>query len=235
MKKSAAKSSRSVRPTRAVRLAKTTTAARSAQSSRATQPSTQSKMSSVLIAAGFIALGCAGVGYTLGKQQTESIMMSLFAHAEPIDVDPMANWQTYSSQDGQIVFRAPAKSKVKVAPGVISIAFGDGQAPDILTIAYAAGNRQPQGYAGTAAAGEDAEDAGTVSFLSTEIRKKKLLTDGQTAEVLYGGDTATSRVLKRENMNFLITMQWGADSADGIPVQTQTLADQIISTVQVQK
>jgi hypothetical protein len=148
-----------------------------------------------------------------------------------------ADWKTYTSNDQKFSFKVPKNLKVTqeerpigIAPGkqqTIGIIFdNEKESPDALGIKYTTEGNNPFGGSGTAAG--NLIDNGYISFFNQKIPKAKLVFNKMTTEIYYGGPPFTT--VNIGQLKFLITLFWGLDSKNGIPLETENISDLILST-----
>jgi hypothetical protein len=185
-------------------------------------------------------------GFYLGKQSASSSQITNYPQLVPTQMvsssptsipsptisEAMVGWQAYKSSENKIILQAPPNANVVVKPGSIEIKFGSGESPDSLLITYTSNGVNPPGYSGTAAG--DPIEVGQIDFLGSKIKKIKFVVENKTTEVFYGGGPGSENVVTRDQFKFITTLNWGLDSKSGIPLATEALADQILSSFKIQ-
>lgn len=159
----------------------------------------------------------------------QKVSIPLFPSPTP---DITANWKTYITTDNKLSFKVPINLDVDQTKNHViyigSNIIKDPTSADVLVISYTTDGTTPSVYSGTAAG--DRTDDGSITFMGKTIPKVKLVFQGKTTDVYYGGGPGLTSLVKIGQAQFIISTSWGLASKNGMPKSTEDVFDQILST-----
>lgn len=135
------------------------------------------------------------------------------------------NWVSYTIRDIGVSFEYPDSMKIVNDSGNIRIMTTDDESLNQLIIIYS-NKGQLYGPSGTSAG--NLVQADSIAFLNQLIPKSKLVYEGKTMQVFYGGNYY--KIVKRGSTSFIISGMLEEDVSEDLSYMTESVFDQILSS-----
>lgn len=135
------------------------------------------------------------------------------------------NWVSYTIGDIGVSFEYPDSMKIVHDFGNIRIMATDDESRNQLIITYS-NNGQLYGPSGTSAG--NLVQADSIAFLNQLMPKSKLVYEGKTMQVFYGGNYY--KIVKRGSTSFIISGLLEEDVSEDLSYMTESIFDQILGS-----